>query len=327
MTRAASNIDEAVAVLRRGGLVAFPTETVYGLGADAANSDALRRLYRVKRRPVDHPVIVHVADTAALDDYAIDPPPVAHALARAFWPGPLTLVVRKRAERVADEATGGGPTVGLRVPDHPLALELLRAFAGGIAAPSANRFGRVSPTTAAHVRADLGSDVDLVLDGGPSRVGVESTIVDVSGDTPAILRAGGVSEADIARIAGGELPRRDRGEVAAPGTLPTHYAPNARVELVERAALAARAAELVAAGTRTGVLALDPPRDLPPAVVVLEPPSDIDDYARVLYARFRAADDSEIAVLLVVPPPARGVGVAVCDRLHRASADRTASRQ
>ena len=166
MTAAVPDIEAAVAVLRRGGLVAFPTETVYGLGADAANAGALHRLYRVKRRPADHPVIVHLAAHASLDQYARVVPDVARDLAAAFWPGPLTLVLHKRAEVVDDAATGGRPTVGLRVPDHPVALALLDAFGGGIAAPSANRFGRVSPTTAAHVRADLGADVDLVLEGG-----------------------------------------------------------------------------------------------------------------------------------------------------------------
>jgi L-threonylcarbamoyladenylate synthase len=326
VTRLASTIDAAARALRDGGLVAFPTETVYGLGADAANADALRRLYRVKGRPADHPVIVHVAAGVDIDDYALDVPDVARALAAAFWPGPLTLVLRKRPGRVADEATGGRPTVGLRVPDHPVALALLDAFGGGIAAPSANRFGRVSPTTAAHVRADLADAIDVVLDGGPTRIGVESTIVDASEAEPLILRVGGIGEDEVARVARHALTRRDRGEIAAPGTLASHYAPDARVELVPLEAVVRRATSLLRAGTKVGVLALKPP-DGPPELVVLDAPSDVDEYARVLYARLREADEAGIEVLLVVPPPPEGVGVAVRDRLQRASAKPSVSRR
>jgi L-threonylcarbamoyladenylate synthase len=321
------DIDAAAAILRRGGLVAFPTETVYGLGADAANVDALARLYLVKGRPADHPVIVHIAAGADLTEYAREVPDVARALARAFWPGPLTIVLPKRADRVADAATGGRPTVGLRVPDHPVALALLDAFGGGVAAPSANRFGRVSPTTADHVRADLGADVDFVLEGGPSRVGVESTIVDVTGAAPLVLRVGGISATAIEAVIGAPLARRDQGEIAAPGTLASHYAPTTRVEIVAASALAARAEALVASGRRVGVLALEAPDDLAPAVVVLDPPADVDEYAHVLYARLRAADAAELDVLLAVLPPAAGVGAAVRDRLHRAAANPPASRR
>ena len=214
-------------MLRAGGLVAFPTETVYGLGCDATNADALHRLYAVKGRPAEHPVIVHVARAEQLDVLARDIPDVARVLADACWPGPLTLVVARRAGAVDDAATGGRDTVGVRVPDHPVALALLDGFGGPVAAPSANRFGNVSPTTAEHVRADLGTDVDLILDGGPCAVGVESTIVDVTGTEAVILRVGGVSEARLARLAGAPLARRTSGEIAAPGTLPSHYAPNA----------------------------------------------------------------------------------------------------
>jgi L-threonylcarbamoyladenylate synthase len=186
-----SLIARAVDVLRDGGLVAFPTETVYGLGADASNAAAVNRIFAAKGRPADHPLIVHLASADSLDAWASAVSPLARAFAAACWPGPLTIVLR-RAARVPDAVTGGLSTVGLRVPSHPVAQALLRAFDGGIAAPSANRFGTVSPTTAAHVRESLGDRVDLVLDGGPSDVGVESTIVDCSGDTPAILRPGGV---------------------------------------------------------------------------------------------------------------------------------------
>jgi L-threonylcarbamoyladenylate synthase len=321
-------IDEAVAVLRRGGLVAFPTETVYGLGADAASADALRRLYRVKGRPADHPVIVHLADAAALDDFAADVPDLARVLAQEFWPGPLTLVLHKRSDRVAGEATGGRSTVGLRVPAHPVALALLAAFGGGVAAPSANRFGRVSPTTARHVRDDLGDDVDLVLDGGPTRVGVESTIVDVTG-SPRILRVGGIDEAALVHTTGVHFERLDTGAVAAPGTLPSHYAPNARVELVPAPAVVTRVTSELEHGSRVGVLGLraDVDAATPDGALVLGSPADVEEFARVLYARLRDADRAGIDVLLVVPPPAVGLGIAVIDRLRRASAGSTGSRR
>ena len=317
-----SGVDDAVRVLRRGGLVAFPTETVYGLGADAANADALARLYAVKRRPVDHPVIVHIGADTELDHYGTEIRDAARALAAEFWPGPLTLVVRKRPDRIADAATGGRDTVGLRVPSHPLALALLAEFGGGLAAPSANRFGRVSPTTAAHVHADLGADVDLILDGGPCTVGVESTIVDVTGSEPAILRVGGITERDVTRVTGRAARMRDDGTVAAPGTLPAHYAPDALVEVVTPDAVVTRARQLLQRGTRVGLLALESPKDVPAGLVVLDAPADVDDYGRVLYARLRQADQAGLGVVLVVPPPPHGVGLAVIDRLRRASVRR-----
>ena len=269
MTAELPAIAAAVEVLRAGGLVAFPTETVYGLGADAANPDALRRLFAVKGRPTDHPVIVHVARAAQLDDLGRDVPDVAHVLATAFWPGPLTLVVRRRPDRVAAAATGGRDTVGIRVPDHPVALALLDAFGGGIAAPSANRFGRVSPTTAQHVRDDLGADVDIVLDGGASAVGVESTIVDVTGEKPVDPARRRCPGSTTRRADRWTVARTTTGEVAAPGTLPSHYAPDARVELVSAASLEARAGLLRAEGLKVGVL---------------DAPSDASDYARSVRA-------------------------------------------
>jgi len=301
-----SDVTRAVDALRAGGLVAFPTETVYGLGADAANPRALERLFTVKGRPKDHPVIVHVARAAQLDDLAAEVPDIAHALAAACWPGPLTLVVRRRHDRVAAEATGGLDTVGIRVPDHPLALELLDAFDAGVAAPSANRFGRVSPTTAQHVRDDLNGDVDVVLDGGPCTVGVESTIVDVTGREPTVLRVGGVSEERLAELVGAPLARRTGGEVAAPGTLPSHYAPDARVELVSADEMHARAEQLRADGLAVGVL---------------DAPRDTTEYARVLYRRLRELDARGVDVILAVAPAdIDGIGAAVVDRLRRAAA-------
>ncbi|MBI1844800.1 MAG: threonylcarbamoyl-AMP synthase, partial [Actinobacteria bacterium] len=229
---ASSAIAGAVGVLRAGGLVAFPTETVYGLGADASNDEAVRRIFAVKGRPTDHPLIVHLGDADQLDAWAREIPSDARLLAAACWPGPLTLVLW-RSSAVSDVVTGGRDSVGLRVPSHPVALELLRAFGGGVAAPSANRFGRVSPTTAAHVVADLGDDVDLVLDGGPCAVGVESTIVDLTGEAPMLLRQGGVSIETIEGVIGRAVIATAEGPARAPGMLAAHYAPTARVELVE----------------------------------------------------------------------------------------------
>jgi L-threonylcarbamoyladenylate synthase len=319
---APEEVARAADALRAGELVAFPTETVYGLGADAANALAVQRLFAVKRRPADHPVIVHIARRAQLDELARNVPGTAHALADAFWPGPLTLVVNRNPDRVSAEVTGDRDTVGLRVPDHPLALELLDEFGGGVAAPSANRFGKVSPTTAAHVRHDLGRDVAVVLDGGPCRVGIESTIVDLTGSEPAILRVGGVTQAQIEEATGRPALLRTTGEVAAPGTLESHYAPTAAVEILDVANLNGRARELIGAGQRVGVLA--PPdslSDAPAQLVVLEPPGTVGDYARALYARFRAADDLGLDVLLVVLPPetTAGLGAAILDRVRRAA--------
>ena len=313
-----ADIVRAVEALRSGGLVAFPTETVYGLGADAANVDAIARLYEVKGRPQAHPVIVHIGAPELLDDWGVSVPTTAHRLAEALWPGPLTIVVR-RAARVPDAVTGGGDTVGVRVPDQPVALAMLRAFGGGVAAPSANRFGRVSPTTADDVRDDLGGDVDVVLDDGPCTIGVESTIVDCSGTAPVILRPGGVPRERIESITGQPAPIRRDGLVRAPGSFKSHYAPEATVLLVERHELGDRAESFIAAGQRVAVLAAGPPPRLPEGAIVLDAPRDVDEYARVLYARLREADRVAVDVLLAGPPPAAGVGAAVRDRLRRAA--------
>jgi L-threonylcarbamoyladenylate synthase len=314
-----ADVGRAVDVLRGGGLVAFPTETVYGLGADASSAAAVRRLFAVKRRPPDHPVIVHLGDPALLPEWASEVPDAAAVLARACWPGPLTVVV-PRAARVPDAVTGGRDTVGLRVPDQPLALELLRAFGGGVAAPSANRFGRVSPTTAADVRADLGGDVDLVLDGGPCRVGVESTIVDCTGPRPAILREGGVPRGRVEALLGVTVPLLTGGEIAAPGTLASHYAPRARVELTDRAEIEEHAMAAIARGERVGVIGA-PPADA--RVVGLGAPADVERYAHDLYAMLRAADARELDVVLAVVPDGTGLAAAVADRLRRAAGGAT----
>jgi L-threonylcarbamoyladenylate synthase len=310
-------IDRAVEVLRAGGLVALPTETVYGLAADASDPDAVRRVFAAKGRPADHPLIVHLASAADLDRWAADVPPAAQRLADACWPGPLTLVL-SRGPGVLDVVTGGRPTVGLRVPDQPVALEVLRRFGGGLAAPSANRFGRVSPTRAEHVVADLGDRVDLVLDGGPCRVGVESTIVEVVGERASVLRTGVLTAAELGEIAGIPVAAEATGPARAPGMLASHYAPRARVVTAELDQLG-DALAAVPAGARTVVIAESAPADLPAGVEMLEPVGDAAGYARHLYERLRAADDLGAEVVIAVLPAPEGPGLAVRDRLRRAA--------
>ncbi len=316
-------VRRAVDVLAGGGLVAFPTETVYGLGAAAADPAAVGRIFTAKGRPAGHPLIVHIGHLDLLDVWADRIPAEAGLLADAFWPGPLTMLLW-RSPRVPDVVTGGRATVGLRVPDHPLARDLLTAFGDGIAAPSANRFGKVSPTTAADVVADLGNRVDLVLDGGPCPVGVESTIVDLTGDEPVVLRPGGVGLERLTDVLGREprveLGSAPAGEARAPGLLASHYAPRTRIVVVAEADIAATVAERLASGEgAVGVLAPAALPGLSSDAVELEPAGPPEDYARVLYARLRQADRLGLAWLVCVPPPAVGVGAAVRDRLARAA--------
>ncbi|MBI3181273.1 MAG: threonylcarbamoyl-AMP synthase [Myxococcales bacterium] len=313
-------IARAVEILRRGGLVAFPTETVYGLGADAENELAVRRIFAVKGRPATHPLIVHLPGAPALGAWASRVPEEAQALAKAFWPGPLTLVL-PRTGRASDAVTGGQETVALRVPAHPLALELLHAFGGGLAAPSANRFGGVSPTTAGHVRADLGDEVDLILDGGPCAVGVESTIVDLASEEPAILRPGGVPREELERVLRRPLPVRGAGAVRVPGTRESHYAPRAGLVVAPLAELARRARALAAQGKRVAVMS--PSRgELPGTIAHFQVPADPAGFARALYATLREIDQAGFEVIVAPEPPPEGVGLAVRDRLARASAPR-----
>ena len=320
-----SELDRAVAALRAGGLVAFPTETVYGLGADASNERAVARIFAVKGRPSHHPLIVHLASRDELEVWARRVPEAAWRLARACWPGPLTLLLEK-SERVPAATTGGLPSVGLRVPAHPLALELLRRFGGGIAAPSANRFGRVSPTSAAHVHADLGSDVEVVLDGGACDVGVESTIVDMTGELPVLVRPGGITLERIEAIVGGRVSRDIAAGTRAPGLLASHYAPNARVEITSTAELAARARELATSGRRVTVLvsSSDDRARLAslPGVSLLDLGVDDREAARRLYAALRQADQQAADVILASRPLDAGLGEALADRLAKAAGPR-----
>ncbi|HUO44177.1 MAG TPA: L-threonylcarbamoyladenylate synthase [Burkholderiales bacterium] len=312
------DITQAVAILKRGGLVAFPTETVYGLGADAGNPAALRRLYEIKGRPASHPVIVHLADAAQLSQWAREAPDSAHKLAAAFWPGPLTLIL-KRAARVGDDITGGQDTIGLRVPAHPVAHALLAAFGGGIAAPSANRFGRVSATTADHVHEEFGDSVDLVLDGGACEVGIESTIIDVSGERPALLRPGRISKREIEQVLGAPLAAPRADSPRAPGTLPVHYAPRTPVALVPAAALRAQVADRLRRGQRVAVLARRVPPEVDGRLAWIAAPETAVDYARGLYANLRRLDHAQCDVILVEQPPSSAEWAAVADRLQRAA--------
>jgi L-threonylcarbamoyladenylate synthase len=312
-------LHRAVEVLRRGGLVGLPTETVYGLAADAENELAVRRIFAVKGRPSTHPLIVHLASAEAVKGWVARLPPEAEALADAFWPGPLTLVL-PRSTRASDAVTGGQGTLAVRVPAHPVALAVLQAFGGGLAAPSANRFGRVSPTRAAHVLADLGGEVDFILDGGPCSVGVESTIVDLSGPEPALLRPGGVSLEALERVLGRPVPQHIAGDVRAPGMLPSHYAPRAGLVLAGRNEAPRLAVELQRAGRR---VALCSPEDAaPPGVVHLPVPDDVTELARSLYALLREVDAAGVDLAVVVVPEEAGLGLAVLDRLRSAAAPR-----
>ncbi len=313
---------EAARLLRAGELVAFPTETVYGLGADAGNPAAVRRIFAAKGRPVTHPVIVHLPDATHLERWARRVPAGARALAEAFWPGPLTLIL-PRCEQVHDTVTGGQDSVGLRVPAHPVARALLAAFAAagghGVAAPSANRFGHVSPTTALHVAEDLGGRVALIIDGGPCLVGIESTIVAFTDDTPVLLRPGGIAVEALTRVLG--VTPREPGIDAprASGTLAAHYAPHTRSRLVPPHALVAEWRQHADRDERVAVLArsVGPPGDFEGAWITA--PKAPEAYARLLYAALRELDHAGADALLIEAVPDDDTWRAVRDRLERAT--------
>ncbi len=307
----ADTLADAAARLIHGHLVAFPTETVYGLGADATNPAAVARIYKTKGRPADHPLIVHLADMQDISEWATKIPDYAIALARAFWPGPMTLIL-PRTGLAADFITGGQETVGVRVPDHAVALALLSAFkkAGGkgLAAPSANRFGQVSPTTASAVREELGdflSENDLILDGGPSLVGVESTIIDCTTDAPRILRPGAITIEMIEEVTG--LIMEDRDDVIrVSGSLENHYAPSALILLDGHPR------------PGDGYIALKS-YPTPEGAIRLSAPVDNEDFARQLYGALREADAQEIDSVVIIQPEGQDIAVAIRDRLRRAS--------
>jgi len=326
-------LTQAVELLQTGELVAFPTETVYGLGADAANPEAVAKIFAAKGRPADHPLIVHLAGDGHLDRWAIAIPKFAWELAEAFWPGPLTLIL-KRAPEVPYAVTGGQETVGLRVPSHPLALDLLRAYAQagggrngmcGIAAPSANRFGRISPTDAAHVREELGDAVALVLDGGPCRVGIESTIIDLSRDDrpPRLLRPGHITPEQIAAVIGlmPELPVAKQGAETprVSGSLDAHYAPLTPMRVVAGTQLSALLKVLKDEGKSFGLLACTQQSGLVPKHALRQLPGDPEGYARGLYAALRELDQLGNELIVVESIPSDPAWAAVADRLRRAA--------
>jgi len=308
--------------LLEGSLVAFPTETVYGLGADATNAQAVARIYEVKGRPTDHPLIVHIADLKYLEQWISDIPEYAIALAREFWPGPMTLILQ-RSELAKDFITGGQDTVGIRIPDNSLALGLLEAFhklgGPGVAAPSANRFGQVSPTTAEAVQEELGNyftDIDLVLDGGPSVVGVESTIIDCTGGLPRILRPGAITREMIEEVSGNKVSDsyEDKSndvkhkEIRASGSLENHYAPKAKVLLDQQPV------------DGSGFIALES-TNTPEGVIRLASPKSVEDFARVLYESLRKGDHQNLETIYVEQPTGEGLALAIRDRLARASSN------
>jgi L-threonylcarbamoyladenylate synthase len=306
---------DAAGVLISSGLVAFPTETVYGLGADACNAAAVARIYSVKGRPADHPLIVHVASMGALGDWAADVPAYAIALARDYWPGPMTLIV-KRSGLAGDFVTGGQDTVGVRVPNHPVALGLLEAFARaggkGVAAPSANRFGHVSPTTAQAVSDELSdylAESDLILDGGACTVGVESTIIDCTGDVPRILRPGAITEEMIEHSTGLVVLGADGVAIRVSGSLESHYSPIAKVVL-DNSPMSGQGF-IAMADVESGV-----------GVVRLAAPTTHEEFARVLYSALRAADKQGLETVVVEQPKGEGIAIAIRDRLERASRGR-----
>lgn len=307
---------DSAANLLAGNLVAFPTETVYGLGADACNADAVARIYSVKGRPTDHPLIVHVASMEGLGDWANEVPGYAISLARDFWPGPMTLIM-KRSGLAGDFVTGGQDTVGVRVPDHPVALGLLEAFARaggkGVAAPSANRFGNVSPTTAQAVADELSDylgEADQILDGGPCEVGVESTIIDCTGDIPRILRPGAVTVEMIAQSTSLNIAENveavGRSVIRVSGSLESHYAPNAKVFLDQSPVAGQGFIAMADVGTPEGVVRLASPRTE-------------EEFARILYSALRAADEQKLDSVFVLQPQGDGIAIAIRDRLKRAS--------
>jgi len=321
-----AEIEQAAQALMAGRLVAFPTETVYGLGADAGRADAVAKIYAAKSRPVDHPLIVHVGLRSELDRLGRDVSADAAKLADAFWPGPLTIIVG-RGSAIDPATVGGRPTVGLRMPDHPMALALLRRFAeigsGAVAAPSANRFGGVSPTTVQHVIDDLGDVVDVILDGGPCRVGVESTIVDATGPEPELLRPGGISTVELEAVLGRPVIDRRHGPARAPGMLASHYAPQAQVRLVS-----ATEADNLDLGPSDGLILVgDRPEGRSGGGNRWWLPTEAAGYAAQLYATLRAADINGVRRLFVVAPTDGRLLDAVLDRLTKAAAPRTEGSQ
>lgn len=311
-------IQTAVEALRAGQLVAFPTETVYGLGANANDPNAVRKIFQAKGRPSTHPVIVHIDDPKYLLRWALELPPAAEKLAKAFWPGPLTLVLR-RAPAVNDTVTGGQDTIAVRIPSHPVAQQLLNAFGGGIAAPSANRFGHVSPTRAEHVREEFGESVKLVLDGGDCKVGLESTIVSCLGEAPHLLRPGAITLSQLRALVPTMTTGPDPAAPRAPGTLARHYSPSTSLNLVPSRRLEQVMNEFTSNRDKVAVLAQRPPGTANPYMTWINAGTRADVYARNLYAHLRTLDKAQAKVILVEEVPSGEKWDAIRDRLRRAA--------
>jgi L-threonylcarbamoyladenylate synthase len=320
-----SAIESAAAILRKGGVVALPTETVYGLAADASNPDAIKRIFTIKGRPADHPLIVHIADKSELNYWASDVPESAQLLASHFWPGPLTLILH-RSPHVSNSITGGQDTVGLRIPNHPLTLDVLRAMGphAAVAAPSANRYGRISPTTAAHVKEELGNNVDYILDGGPCQVGLESTIVSCISDKVTILRPGGIPVSAIEAVLkhSVEVVESSTASIRVSGSVLSHYAPRTPLELLPHKELLARAQTLTKQGVRVATLEWSAPDEVNSRQADFARtgmPNNAAEYGQQLYATLRQLDNEHFDRLLAETPPATSEWLAVTDRLLRAS--------
>jgi L-threonylcarbamoyladenylate synthase len=311
-------IDRAVEALREGEVVAFPTETVYGLGADASNPDAVRKIFELKGRPATHPLIVHIEHPRALERWALSVPPAAAALAEKFWPGPLTLILR-RAPAVDLAITGGQDTVAVRVPGHPVAQQLLRAFGSGIAAPSANRFGRISPTRPEHVRDEFGDDVRIVLDGGDCKIGLESTIVSCVDTVPRILRPGSLTLTQLRTVVPDLQAGPANGAPRVPGSDAKHYAPRTSLSIVASRTLEDVVRQLTENRERVAVLATRPPRLANKYMTWINAGRRADVYGRELYVNLRTLDKSGAKEILVEEVPTGEAWDAVRDRLHRAA--------
>jgi len=311
-------IDRAVEALREGEVVAFPTETVYGLGADASNPDAVRKIFELKGRPATHPLIVHIDNERALERWALNVPPAAAALAAKFWPGPLTLILR-RAPAVDLAITGGQDTVAVRMPGHPVALQLLRAFGSGIAAPSANRYGRISPTRPEHVRDEFGDDLKIVLDGGDCKIGLESTIVSCVDTVPRILRPGALTLTQLRTVVPDLQAGPDTGAPRVPGSDAKHYAPGTPLSIVPSRTLEEVVGQLTEHREKVAVLAMRPPRVANKYMTWINAGRRADVYGRELYVNLRTLDKAGAKEILVEEVPAGEAWDAVRDRLHRAA--------
>ena len=318
-------ITAAARILCKGGTVAFPTETVYGLGADVTNLDAISKIYKIKQRPIDHPLIVHISNISHLDYWAQAIPESAWKLANHFWPGPLTLILQ-RSRHISDSVTGGQDTVGLRIPSHSVALALLEALGPekALAAPSANRFGRISPTTAAHVQEDLGSEVDMILDGGACEVGLESTIISFCDQSPKILRPGGITLSALESVLNSTiiLAHNTSQAIRTSGSLPAHYAPVTPLRMHSTEQIWHSARVLAAQGLRILVItwsSIEKSQPSDQSIQQFSMPADPIAYGKQLYAKLRQFDQAGFDYMLVEAPPDQLSWLAIVDRLQRAS--------